>query len=151
MLSFLYSPTLTSIHLKLDIWKFLASVFFSFFPPFPPQFPSFLPSFFRFLSIFCVLQFRFSNVSLWLASVKLHFDKDITELMLKFFIATYHVVYDFSLPPFCWCFFWQIVQGDIYQFFPLLVSISLLSYFIFYIFFFPFCLLCQADFFLLYL
>lgn len=117
---------------------------------FLPSHPSFLLSFLPFsifFPIFFVLQFRFSNVSLWLASVKLHFDKDITELMLKFFIATYHVVYDFSLSPFCWCFFWQIVQGDIYQFFPLLVSISLLSYFIFCILFFPVCLLCQADFF----
>ena len=65
--------------------------------------------------------------------------------MLKFFIATYHVVYDFSLCPSWWCFFWQVVQGAIYQFFPLLASIILLSSFIFCISFFPVCLLCQAG------
>ena len=137
-------------HLKISSQCFL--FFFSSLPTPFSFFPSFLFTlFFFFLS--GILQLKPSNVSLWLASVKLQFDKNIPELMLKFFIATYHVVYDFSLSPSWWCFFWQVVPGGIYQFFLLLVSITLISSFIFGISFFPVCLLCQADgfYFLLYL
>ena len=127
--------------------------FLFFLPSHPIFLLSFLPFYIIFFFPFGVLQFKPSNVSLWLASVKLQFDKNIPELMLKFFIATYHVVYDFSLSPSWWCFFWQVVPGGIYQFFLLLVSITLISSFIFGISFFPVCLLCQADgfYFLLYL
>ena len=64
------------MHLIISGQCFL-SLFFSFLPPS-------LPPIHFFFFLFGIPQFRFLKVSLWLVSLKLHFD-NIAELILNFF------------------------------------------------------------------